>query len=73
MTLDELRALPLDKLREAAAKKNHKGNGTVEAYKAQRILQERSGHWRGISRKPCTFEGQRIKERGDNGFVKKFK
>lgn len=73
MTLDELRACPLDELKEIAAKKNCKGNGTREAYKVQKVLQERSGHWRGISRKPCTFEGQRIKERSDNGFIKKFK
>lgn len=73
MTIEEMRTLSPDKLYEIAARKNYKGNGTVEAYKAQRVLQERSGHWRGVSRKPCTFAGQLIKERGDNGFVKKFK
>lgn len=70
---EQMRVLPRDKLAEIAAKKNRKGNGTGEAYKAQQVLQERSGHWPGISRKPCTFEGQLIKERGDNGFTKKFK
>lgn len=73
MTMSELRTLSRDKLTEIAAKKNSKGNGTQDAYRAQRVLQERSGHWRGVSRKPCTFAGQLIKERGDNGFVKKFK
>lgn len=73
MTMKEMRELSHDQLIRIAAKKNARGNGTSEAYKAQRILQERSGYWRGISRKPCTFEGMRIKERGDNGFVKKFR
>lgn len=73
LTMDELHALPLDKLWEVASRKNYKGNGTVEARKAQRVLQERSGHWPGVSRKPCTFEGMLIKEKGDCGFVKKFK
>lgn len=73
MNLQELRALPREKLVEIAARKNTKGNGTIDALKAQKVLQERSGHWRGVSRKACTFEGMRIKERGDTGFVKKFK
>lgn len=73
MNIDELRTLPRDRLVEIAARKNKIGNGTREAYSAQRVLQERSGYWTGVSRKPCSVEGWRIKERGDNRFVKKFK
>lgn len=71
--INELRLMPRDKLVEIAARKNAKGNGTREALSAQKVLRERSGHWPGVSRKACTFEGMRIKEKGGNGFIKKFK
>lgn len=73
MNIQELRALPRDKLVEIAARKNRRGNGTREALSAQKVLRERSGHWPGISRKAPSFLSQHIKEKGSYSFVKRFK
>ena len=51
-TMDELRQLSDEELREIALQKNSKGGYTIEADMAQRVRQERSGYWVGVPRKP---------------------
>ena len=51
-TMNELRQLSDDELREISLQKNSKGRYTLEADMAQRVRQERSGHWVGVPRKP---------------------
>lgn len=71
--INVLRTMPRDKLVEISARKNANGNGTREALSAQKVLRERSGHWPGVSHKAPSFLSQHIREKGSDGFTKKFK
>lgn len=71
MTLKEMRELSDEELREISLRKNRHGCATKEADMAQKIRQERSGYWAGVSNK-TSMAATIAQERG-SGFTKKFK
>ena len=71
MTLQEIRMLSDEELRELSLQKNPKGCATRDADLAQQVRQERSGYWPGVAKK--TTQAATLNQERGNGFTKKFK
>lgn len=73
MTLTELRAMSDEQLLILSKQKNRRGLNSVDAEKAMRVRRERAGYWDDVHMGKCSFMGEEIKYKGNDGFVKKFK
>lgn len=73
MTAKELRELTDEELKDISLRKDKRGCATSDADKAQRIRQEKSGYWTGISRRAPSYEAMLAQEKGTSCFTKRFK